>query len=385
MKIKNREKIKLKELDSPKTLRKKGIIIIILEDNKSSRKSTGSQPILSRRTVSSYQVDKKENEVNLIEKYSKFLDKVIDNKINKKVLPEDNLVGSKDILIKTSLLTLLFCTLLSAYFLIVIWIDLSMKNFIETSLNIFDFQQKRGFYLVNSIIYFKHSVLSQNPSSIQTYLNYTNESITNEAHLQKFALEDDYRNFDSILLQIDTSNICVFFQNNAGLNVSNNLTTLTPSICNTVNNFTSIIQKSLFEIMSIITNNYLMNLYSNYTFIQDKSNFPSLTILLNDLYYQFTQILSQYVVRQAIFLIINQIDMIITARINQYYSISIAHCILFLLFVIIVVSVSNLVAYNIFKDKKKRNELIIVLLPYEFLRKQFEDEEEQKKKIDHEQ
>jgi hypothetical protein len=329
--------------------------------------------------MSSAPFEKKEQDNNFMEKYNKFLDYDVEEKNKKKVENEITLEGSKNILIKTSLLTLLFCILLSAYFLIVIMIDLNMNDFVDLTLDIFDFQQKRGFYLINSIIFFKHSIISDSKISLNTFLSFYNESLINEAKLQTFAMMDNYKNYDDILMEIDTTNICYFFGNNSQLFLSNNLTVLSPQICSDVNNFQGVIEKSLFEILSILSNNYMIDLYNNYTNLQDKTSIQQLVNLLNHPNLQLTQILSQFVIRQSIFVLIDEINSVFDKKIDFYYALSISHCILFLLFVIIVVSISNLVSFNIFKEKKKRNELIILLLPYEYIRKQMEEEEIKKK------
>ena len=142
-------------------------------------------------------------------------------------------------------------------------------------------------------------------------------------------------------------------------------------------NVTELINKSLSEVV-LYTSNFLRQKFNSY-YLLDKTE-DSILSFLNDDLLEYVWLLTQFVIRQSVFSISEMLNKNFSNKINQYSTLCIVLFIVFVAIIITVIFVANILAFCVFKNKQKRNMLLITLMPDEFIIRQIEEEEEEKER-----
>ena len=143
------------------------------------------------------------------------------------------------------------------------------------------------------------------------------------------------------------------------------------------NNVTELINKSLSEVV-LYTSNFLRQKFNSY-YLLDKME-DSILSFLNDDLLEYVWLLTQFVIRQSVFSISEMLNKNFSNKINQYSTLCIVLFIVFVAIIITVIFVANILAFCVFKNKQKRNMLLITLMPDEFIIRKIEEEEEEKER-----
>jgi len=139
-------------------------------------------------------------------------------------------------------------------------------------------------------------------------------------------------------------------------------------MCNsTASEYHKIINKSLYEIISYIINQLDTMNNDIYKLNQRDINSLSKFFTYDDL--EFIQVLSQYVVRQSIGIVLDKLNSDFKTGTNYYYQVSVVNFAIFIVFLCIVQSLAMYVSRRIFKDIKKVNKFLISILPNEYINK----------------
>jgi len=199
----------------------------------------------------------------------------------------------------------------------------------------------------------------------QTLLNNT---IINEQSITDFTVERSYLNFDPMIYQLNKDSICNFFivNQNANIKLSNSITILNQGICTDTNLiYNKVIHKSLTEIINYMIN--YLNSKNNDFYLLYPKNMKNLEDFVLDNELELVQILSQYVVRQAISVILDKLSVDFDTQIKYYFELSVSLYVIFLVFLCFALVVAIFLAYIIFKEIKKFNMLLISIMPNEYI------------------
>jgi len=199
----------------------------------------------------------------------------------------------------------------------------------------------------------------------QTLLNNT---IINEQSITDFTVERSYLNFDPMIYQLNKDSICNFFivNQNANIKLSNSITILNQGICTDTNLiYNKVIHKSLTEIINYMIN--YLNSKNNDFYLLYPKNMKNLEDFVLDDELELVQILSQYVVRQAISVILDKLSVDFDTQIKYYFELSVSLYVIFLVFLCFALVVAIFLAYIIFKEIKKFNMLLISIMPNEYI------------------
>ena len=299
----------------------------------------------------------------IIDKYMKYLEKSDDKKSHIQI------INSKKPIVRTSLLTIIFALIISSCFLIKIYTQLNIEEFLNLIIDYYDFHDKRNYYLLNSILLFKLYVITSKQEIYPNYTTFLNNTIYNEEKISSFILKDSYLNFDKLIYDIDTMSICDFYITNSKLiQLSNNVTVLDTKICSQINSndtIHKIFDKSLTEIINYIIN--YLDSKNNDLFMMSSKQPDNIKQFLKDDEFEIIQILAQYVVRQSIAVIVDKIHSNYNIKMKEYYEICIVLFIIFLIFLCLGLVTANYLTYMIFNSIKKINNLIVSILPNEFI------------------
>ena len=366
---------------------------------KLKKQNSNSQSIIMN--YSSGRVSKiKNSDEELINKYKRFNEDNRRKRIGfdrKRILDDENgekqitIVKSKTLLIFTVLVFSLLALFIIAFFICLILMDNKIKSYINNILNILDFYQRRFSYTSNSIISFKNIVLKSSTdlstdninTDIQFFEKSYNASIENEEKIQKFIFETALNNFDDLIFDFDNEiSICNLLLTKiiGKYRLSNNLTLLNDEICSktdTLYNMTLILNKPLIGII-LYEDFYLRDKFNNF-FILNKTK-DAILSYLDDNKLEFIQLMTQYVLRQSIFVICNVLKNNFRSRIKSYSTLSIIVFAIFVLTSLILFICENISVLFISKYKKSRNELLTSIIPNEFICQLFEKEEEEKER-----
>ena len=324
---------------------------------------------------------------------------------------EVKIIGSKSTTVYILIIIFICCIVLSLYFGINIIINFNSNESNSISLSYLDFHQNRGYFILSSILYYKLYISTNNDFYMSTYKNFLTEATLNEQNIQVFLLNGKYKDFDENIFNIDSGSLCDYFidlvKTNT-FNLSNNITVFSESNCKKSPKLEPITNKGLTQINLYIIN-YLrdkFNLFYMYLFenkkldynsfyynelinfiendelkriLENKPNikdplYSNLVYFLNQNNFEAIEILSQFAIRQATFEINSSIfnkifkESISNIRISYIYSA------IFIVQGIIILIGSRYLSSNMIFIKKKRNDLLIKILPYQFIENEMNNE-----------
>ena len=280
---------------------------------------------------------------------------------------------------------------------------MKLYTYVKHIVSYLDFYQHRFDYITNILIGYKFLILKltddeeynkiYNEEIYENFIRNFNGSIENEQKIQTFVFDKTYKLFDTIVHIFDnTESVCYFIvdeiipnsinNNNYDIkySLSNNLLKLSKEVCDnedSLNNITNVINKPLIEIILFIDNYFRegMNTYKKIN-----KTYENIYSYLNESKFEYIQLLIQFVVRQSVFVISEILKDNFSNKIDFYHDISIVFYITFVLIIGICLIIANLFVCVIFNGKKVRNELLIALIPDEFILHQIEKDEEEKER-----
>ncbi len=319
---------------------------------------------------------------------------------------EINVIQPRKFLIQIILIFFIFTSLITIFFIILFIFDMNLYKYVKHIVSYLDFYQYRFDYITNTLIGYKFLILKltddeeynkfYNEDIYKNFIKNFNGSVENEQKIQTFVFDKTYKLFDTIVHIFDnTESVCVFIVdeiipnslNNNNDNkykkkysLSNNLLKLSIEVCNnnnSLNNITNVINKPLIEIILFIDNYFRegMNTYKKIS-----KTYENIFSYLNETKFEYIQLLIQFVVRQSVFVISEILKENFSEKIDIYHYISIVFYTTFVLIIGICLVIANLFVCTIFNGKKVRNELLITLIPDEFILHQIEKDEEEKER-----
>ena len=297
------------------------------------------------------------------------------------------IIKEKKVTVNTFLIFFLFVIILCGFFSLLLVFDFKLNNYVNTILSYLHFQHHRFYYSVNNVLWFELLLIKSTNDNINTeflelYLDFLNGTFTNEEQFHKYIIDSSFKQFNSAIQAFDSESNCVIFSegyiDKQQIHLSNNISKLTREICDDAStNVTVQVNKPINEII-LYSGNVLRKMF-NLFYLEDKTE-DNILKRLNDDLLQYIIILSQFVIRQSVHSICNILNKDFSDFINRYSMLCIALFVVFVAVIIIVIFVANVCAFLVFKGKKRRNILLINLMPDEFIIKQLEGEEEEKER-----
>lgn len=340
--------------------------------------------------------DQKENSTNNVSSSTPLNYKISSTNYNRDL----KVIGSKSMTVYILVINIVICIIMCLYFGIIVILNNNNNVNQEISLSYLDFHEKRGYYILSSILFFKLYATTDNSYYLSTYKDYLSKALINEQNIQTFLLSGEYNKFSIDIFTIDSSSICDYFLKvNDNSSLSNNVTHLTEGSCNSETKIVPITNKGLTQINLYIINylkdkyisyyekswsNYNLNYtsfdYTNYYFFGEYADKyttntnvtkeeaeSNLVYFLNMNEFEIIEILSQYAVRQAI----NEINNILLNKLDNQedknLTIIIIYSIIYLILAVLILVFTHLISSSVIFVKKKRNDILMKMLPYQFI------------------
>ena len=277
-----------------------------------------------------------------------------------------------------------FIFILCGFFALLLVFDYNLNHYIKNMLGYLTFYQNRYYYSVNNLIWAEMVFITSTNKKFDAYYlekfnDFLNKSLLNEERYHIYVVNQSYLHFDQRIQRFELESLCDLYTKTDSLfELSNNISRLSVDMCyDEESNVTELINKSLSEVV-LYTSNFLRQKFNSY-YLLDKTE-DSILSFLNDDLLEYVWLLTQFVIRQSVFSISEMLNKNFSNKINQYSTLCIVLFIVFVAIIITVIFVANILAFCVFKNKQKRNMLLITLMPDEFIIRQIEEEEEEKER-----
>lgn len=328
-----------------------------------------------------------------------------DNKLNNNYDSNEQqikLVGSNKSIINTSIYLIFLCLILSFFFTLNILMKLKFNNNLNLNLNFYSLNEKRTYYISQSIINYKLLVYNYKTVYYNNYDMYIKKSTINEQYVQQFLMKEKYMYYNDYIFNINNNSTCFYFlENNVTSIVENNYNEFsyvfnnfndelqyinneamtTKKLCYD-NQLNFISSKGLNQMILYIINylkdkyNFLVlsrdyqkwnhTIYNKNTEVEVKTEF--IDNVLSKLKLETIEILNSFLLRQSIYFILKLIIKDIINNLDYYKMLWFVLSLLFTSLYVLLIVFTIKFTIKVTNKRKIRNKMLVKIIPNEHIK-----------------